>query len=79
MQSKLYTAQRVRRDYCTLDGANRLIERIKQHWMDKGLPAPNIKPIAVPACSHEISELERARYDIRSDMVSGLPKREARA
>lgn len=57
-------------DFCTIEGARRLKERIEAYWRDKGY-AVDVKLIDagfMPA-------MRSARTDVRSDMVNGMPKR----
>jgi hypothetical protein len=59
-------------DFCNVDGARRLKQRIEEYWRDRGF-AVEVKLIEagfVPA-------MRSARTDVRSDMVNGMPtKRE---
>lgn len=57
-------------DFCNVDGARRLKQRIEEYWRDRGYDV-DIKLIEagfVPA-------MRSARTDVRSDMVNGLPSR----
>jgi hypothetical protein len=56
-------------DFCTPDGARRLKQRIEDYWRDKGY-AVDVKLVEagfVPA-------MRSARFDVRSDMVNGIPR-----
>lgn len=55
-------------DFCTIDGARRLKERIEEYWRERGYTV-DVKLIEagfVPA-------MRSARMDVRSDMVNGFP------
>jgi len=59
-------------DYCNIDGARRLKERIEQYWSERGYEV-NIDLVDagfVPA-------MRSARTDVRSNMVNGVPQRRA--
>ena len=59
-------------DFCNVEGARRLKQRIEEYWRERGY-AVDIKLIEagfVPA-------MRSARMDVRSDMVNGLPARKA--
>jgi hypothetical protein len=56
-------------DFCTPDGARRLKQRIEDYWRDKGY-AVDVKLVEagfVPA-------MRSARFDVRSDLVNGIPR-----
>lgn len=59
-----------RPDYCSLEGALALKAKIEAALKRQGFAAmPEVKLEA----SHS-GDVTRARYDIRSDMVNGLPR-----
>ncbi|WOI52548.1 hypothetical protein [Parvularcula sp. LCG005] len=57
-------------DYCSSDGASRLQLAIQDYWRKKGYDV-DIELI------HEgfVSTMRSSRFDIRSDMVNGMPRR----
>ena len=59
-------------DFCNVDGARRLKQRIEEYWRERGYTV-DVKLIEagfVPA-------MRSARTDVRSDMVNGLPSKRA--
>ena len=57
-------------DFCTVDGARRLKQRIEDYWRERGFKV-DIKLVDagfMPA-------MRSARTDVRSDMVNGMPTR----
>lgn len=61
-------------DLCTDDGAMRLALKIRDFWRKKGYDV-DTETIA----QGFVSTMRSARTDIRSDMVNGMPRREASA
>ena len=59
-----------RPDYCSLEGAAALKAKIEAALQRQGFAA--LPSIAIHAT--HTGDLTRARYDIRSDMVNGLPR-----
>lgn len=58
-----------RPDYCSLEGAEALKAKIEAALIRRGLsPLPRLQLVA-----HHTSDATRVRFDIRSDMVNGLP------
>ena len=57
-------------DYCSSDGAGRLQAVIADYWRKKGFDV-NIELV------HEgfVSTMRSSRYDVRSNMVNGMPRR----
>ncbi len=56
-------------DYCTMDGARRLKQRIEEYWRERGYEV-NVDLVDagfMPA-------MRSARTDVRSNLVNGLPK-----
>lgn len=59
-------------DFCNVDGARRLKQRIEEYWRERGFSV-DVKLIEagfVPA-------MRSARTDVRSDMVNGFPTKRA--
>ncbi|MDX2237792.1 MAG: hypothetical protein NW203_09540 [Hyphomonadaceae bacterium] len=59
-------------DFCTVDGARRLKQRIEEYWRERGY---NVDVKLVDAGF--VAAMRSARTDVRSDMVNGLPSRDA--
>ena len=59
-------------DYCSSDGANRLQAIIADYWRKKGFDV-NVELV------HQgfVSTMRSSRFDVRSDMVNGMPRRQA--
>ena len=57
-------------DYCSSDGANRLTAVINEYWRKKGFDV-NVELV------HQgfVSTMRSSRFDVRSDMVNGMPRR----
>lgn len=55
-------------DYCTKEGAYVLSVRIRDYWKARGWPAA-----VFPDLADETRNTRNPRYDVRSDMVGGLP------
>jgi hypothetical protein len=59
-------------DHCTDAGAQRLAARIKEYWRKKGFDVDvDMRPEGF------VSTMRSARTDVRSDMVNGMPRRNA--
>ncbi len=57
-------------DYCSYEGALALKAKIEAYWRERGQP--------VMIALHNVGfhpAIRAARYDVRSDMVNGLPQR----
>jgi len=64
-----FTPSRGESDYCSRDGATALKEKIEAYWRDRGLE--------VQIALHNVGfhpAIRAARYDVRSDMVNGMPR-----
>lgn len=64
-----FTPQRGESDYCSRDGAMALKARIEAYWRERGLE--------VMIALHNVGfhpAIRAARYDVRSDMVNGMPR-----
>jgi hypothetical protein len=57
-------------DFCNVDGARRLKQRIEEYWRDKGY---NVDVKLVEAAF--VAAMRSARTDVRSDMVNGFPRK----
>ena len=57
-------------DFCNVDGARRIKQKIEEYWRDKGF-AVDVKLVEAGF----VAAMRSARTDIRSDMVNGLPSR----
>jgi hypothetical protein len=57
-------------DFCNVDGARRLKQRIEEYWRERGY---NVEVKLVEAGF--VAAMRSARTDVRSDMVNGLPTR----
>ncbi|MBB4658437.1 hypothetical protein [Parvularcula dongshanensis] len=57
-------------DYCSSDGANRLQVLIADYWRKKGFDV-NVELVQ----QGFVSTMRSSRYDVRSDMVNGMPRR----
>lgn len=56
-------------DYCSRDGAANLKAKIEAYWRDRGMD--------VALSLHNVGfhpAIRAARYDLRSDMVNGMPQ-----
>jgi hypothetical protein len=56
-------------DFCSREGAMRLKEKIEAYWRERGQP--------VQLSLHNVGfhpAIRAARYDVRSDMVNGMPR-----
>lgn len=58
-------------DFCNVDGARRLKQRIEEYWRERGF---NVEVKLVEAGF--VAAMRSARTDVRSDMVNGLPSRQ---
>jgi hypothetical protein len=57
-------------DFCNVDGARRLKQRIEEYWRERGF-AVDVKLIEAGF----VAAMRSARTDVRSDMVNGFPMR----
>lgn len=57
-------------DYCSSDGANRLSSLIADYWRKKGFDV-DVELVQ----QGFVSTMRSSRYDVRSDMVNGMPRR----
>lgn len=57
-------------DFCNVDGARRLKQRIEEYWRDRGYTV-EVKLIEAGF----VAAMRSARTDVRSDMVNGFPTR----
>jgi hypothetical protein len=55
-------------DFCNVDGARRLKQRIEEYWRERGF---NVEVKLVEAGF--VAAMRSARTDVRSDMVNGFP------
>ncbi len=56
-------------DYCSREGANALKEKIEAYWRERGMH--------VMIALHNVGfhpAIRAARYDVRSDMINGMPR-----
>jgi hypothetical protein len=68
------TLSRGESDYCSRDGAMALKEKIEAYWRERGQD--------VMIALHNVGfhpAIRAARYDVRSDMVNGMPRTDAKA
>lgn len=57
-------------DYCTRSGATELKEKIEAYWRERG------QNVEIHLVDYGFSPVMRsARYDLRSDMVNGYPRK----
>jgi hypothetical protein len=59
-------------DFCNVDGARRLKQRIEEYWRERGYSV-DVKLIEAGF----VAAMRSARTDVRSDMVNGLPTKRA--
>ena len=57
-------------DFCNVDGARRLKQRIEEYWRDRGYTV-EVKLVEAGF----VAAMRSARTDVRSDMVNGMPTR----
>lgn len=57
-------------DFCNVDGAKRLKQRIEEYWRERGY---NVDVKLIEAGF--VAAMRSARTDVRSDMVNGFPTR----
>lgn len=57
-------------DFCNVDGARRLKQRIEEYWRDRGFTV-DVKLVEAGF----VAAMRSARTDVRSDMVNGMPTR----
>lgn len=55
-------------DFCNVDGARRLKQRIEEYWRERGYTI-DVKLIEAGF----VAAMRSARTDVRSDMVNGMP------
>ncbi len=55
-------------DFCNVDGARRLKQRIEEYWRERGFTV-DIKLVEAGF----VAAMRSARTDVRSDMVNGFP------
>ena len=60
-------------DYCSRDGAQALKERIEAYWRERGMAVT----IALANVGFHPA-IRAARYELRSDMINGLPRHGAK-
>jgi hypothetical protein len=61
-------------DFCNVDGARRLKQRIEEYWRERGFTV-DVKLVEAGF----VAAMRSARTDVRSDMVNGLPTKRASA
>lgn len=64
-----FTLSRGESDYCSRDGATALKEKIEAYWRARGQE--------VSIALHNVGfhpAIRAARFDVRSDMVNGMPR-----
>jgi hypothetical protein len=59
-------------DFCNVDGARRLKQRIEEYWRERGY---NVEVKLIEAGF--VAAMRSARTDVRSDMVNGFPSKRA--
>ena len=59
-------------DFCNVDGARRLKQRIEEYWRERGYTV-EVKLVEAGF----VAAMRSARTDVRSDMVNGLPTKRA--
>lgn len=57
-------------DFCSNDGAVRLQAMIREYWKKQGYDV-DVKLVQ----EGFVSTMRSSRYDLRSDMVNGMPRR----
>lgn len=57
-------------DFCNVDGARRLKQRIEEYWRERGFTV-DVKLVEAGF----VAAMRSARTDVRSDMVNGFPTR----
>lgn len=57
-------------DFCSNDGAARLSSLIREYWKRQGYDV-DVKLVQ----EGFVSTMRSSRYDVRSDMVNGMPRR----
>ncbi len=64
--------RKLMKDWCNVDGAKRLREKIAEYWQDRGfeVEVDLVDAGFVPA-------MRSARTDVRSNMINGMPRRRA--
>ncbi len=61
-------------DFCNVDGARRLKQRIEEYWRERGFTV-EVKLVEAGF----VAAMRSARTDVRSDMVNGFPTRRTEA
>lgn len=59
-------------DFCNVDGARRLKQRIEEYWRERGFTV-DVKLIEAGF----VAAMRSARTDVRSDMVNGMPTKKS--
>jgi hypothetical protein len=59
-------------DFCNVDGARRLKQRIEEYWRERGFTV-DVKLVEAGF----VAAMRSARTDVRSDMVKGFPTKRA--
>lgn len=59
------------RDWCSVEGAKRLKQRIEAYWADRG-EAVEVKLVDAGF----VAAMRSARCDLRSNMINGLPRKQ---
>jgi len=59
-------------DFCNVDGARRLKQRIEEYWRERGFTV-DVKLVEAGF----VAAMRSARTDVRSDMVNGFPTKRA--
>lgn len=59
-------------DFCNVDGARRLKQRIEEYWRERGFSV-EVKLVEAGF----VAAMRSARTDVRSDMVNGFPTKRA--
>lgn len=59
-------------DFCNVDGARRLKQRIEEYWRERGYTV-EVKLVEAGF----VAAMRSARTDVRSDMVNGFPTKRA--
>jgi hypothetical protein len=59
-------------DFCNVDGARRLKQRIEEYWRERGFTV-DVKLVEAGF----VAAMRSARTDVRSDMVNGFPTKKS--
>ncbi len=57
-------------DFCNVEGARRIKQKIEDYWREKGYQV-DVKLVEAGF----VAAMRSARTDVRSDMINGLPAR----